>query len=114
MKSPVRWLVPCLLALPFAAHAAKADKKEGMMEKTPAAVFANLDQDGNGHLSQVEYVAAQKERIGEDGAKTRFAELDKNKDGKLTREEFGAVAADTEKKRERMKGERKKPNKKPV
>jgi len=92
MKLPHRILlaaVAAALVLPLAAHAAKGDKKK-TDSKNPAANFATLDKDGNGSVSQDEYVAAMKEKLGEDGAKTHFAELDKNHDGQLSKEELGA------------------------
>src|SRR4051794_26261041 len=99
MKLPRRILIAALVAgisLPAVSYAAKAEKKK---TDTPAATFATLDKDGDGTVTQAEYVAAMKEKLGEDGAKTRFAELDKNSDGKLTKEEFGAGSDEPKKKR---------------
>src|SRR5882724_2814474 len=95
MKIPYRIILAAVAAsliLPLSAHAAKADKKKSDA-KNPAATFATYDTDKSGSLSQEEYVAAMKEKLGEDGAKTHFAELDKNHDGQLSKEEFG-VASD--------------------
>jgi hypothetical protein len=86
----LRLLLICSCVVP-ALHAAKGDKKDNKKDKTPAAIFEAMDADHNGSITLAEYVAAQKERIGEDGAKKRFAELDKDHDGKLTREEMGAT-----------------------
>jgi Ca2+-binding EF-hand superfamily protein len=83
-----------LVALPAASFAAKGDKKS---DKTPAAEFAKLDKDGDGIVTEAEYVDAMKDKLGADGAKTHFAELDKDHDGKLTKDEFGAAAAHAKK-----------------
>jgi hypothetical protein len=77
------------LAAPFTLHAAKAEKKDPSEARTPANAFALMDRDGNGAVSLGEYVAAERDRVGDGAAKTRFAELDKNHDGALTRAEFG-------------------------
>lgn len=105
----LRLALPCVLTLPIAAEAAKPEKKEGRMDNAPAAVFAGMDQDHDGVITAEEYIAAQKERLGQDGARTRFAELDKNHDGKLTKEEFGVGSDNADKKKDRAA---KKPNKK--
>ncbi len=76
------------LSLPLVTFA-KSDKKSA---KSPAAQFAKLDKDGDGVVTQAEYVEAMKDKLGEDGAKAHFAELDKDHDGKLTKEEFAAGA----------------------
>jgi hypothetical protein len=96
-KSLVIAVCTASLLLPTFALAAKGDNKKN---NDPAAVFASLDKDGNGSVSQAEYVEAMKEKLGEDGAKKHFAELDKNKDGSLTKDELGAA---TDKKAKRGK-----------
>ena len=71
-----------LLSLPLASHAADEAKKKGP--------FMAADTDGDGKVSQAEYVVAMKGKLDETAAKAKFAELDKNKDGALSREEFNA------------------------
>src|SRR3954463_2997561 len=74
-----------LLSLPLASHAADQNKKKGP--------FMRADTDGDGKVSQTEYVASMKGKLDETAAKAKFAELDKDKDGSLSREEFSAGAA---------------------
>ncbi|HVS52714.1 MAG TPA: EF-hand domain-containing protein [Opitutaceae bacterium] len=94
MKTPLRLTALVLaLAFPFAAFAAKANKKRPDA-KDPAAAFAELDKNGDGSISQQEYVDGMKDKLGEDGAKKHFAELDKNKDGQLSKEELNAAPAE--------------------
>ena len=52
--------------------------------------FASIDKDGDGSISESEYVAALDGRAKADAAKKRFATLDKDGDGKLTKEEHAA------------------------
>lgn len=91
-----------LVALPATTFAAKGDKKS---DKTPAAEFAKLDKDGDGAVTEAEYLAAMKDKLGEDGAKSHFAELDKDHNGTLTKDEFGAGAAKQQKKHNKKKTE---------
>jgi len=69
-----------LLLLPLTLPAAEGTKKK--------AAFAAADTDGDGKVSQSEYIAAMKGKLDESAAKTRFAELDKDKNGSLSPEEF--------------------------
>lgn len=95
MKNPFRVTAAILvLALPFSAFAAKANKKRTDTNKDPAAAFAALDKNGDGSISQQEYVDGMKDKLGEDGAKKHFAELDKNNDGQLSKEELNAAPAE--------------------
>ena len=71
-----------LLSLPLASHAADEAKKKGP--------FMAADTDGDGKISQTEYVAAMKGKLDEAAAKAKFAELDKDKNGSLSCEEFNA------------------------
>ncbi len=71
-----------LLSLPLALNAADEAKKKGP--------FMAADTNGDGKVSQAEYVAAVKGKMDEKAAAAKFAELDKNKDGSLSREEFAA------------------------
>jgi hypothetical protein len=86
--------------LPFTAEAAKGDKKN---KKGAAPAFSSVDKNGDGTITEEEYVAAMKDSIGEETAKTQFASLDKNSDKKLSSEEYAAAASG--------KKERKKKNK---
>lgn len=73
------------LSLPLALNAADESKKKG-------GGFTGADTDGDGKVSQAEFVASVKGRLDETAAKARFAELDKNGDKSLSREEFAAGA----------------------
>jgi Ca2+-binding EF-hand superfamily protein len=73
-----------ILSLPLALRAADETKKKGP--------FMTADTDGDGKVSQAEYVAFAKGKMDDAAAKAKFAELDKNKDGSLSREEFNAGA----------------------
>jgi Ca2+-binding EF-hand superfamily protein len=84
--------------LPFTAEAAKGDRKN---KKQASPAFSSVDKDGDGSITQEEYVAAMKDSIGEETAKTQFASLDKNKDGKLSKEEFEAGAAGKKEKKKK-------------
>jgi len=104
MKLPNRIIIAALtaaLALPLAASAAKADRKN----KTQSAseTFATLDKDSDGFVTEAEYLAVMKTSMGEEAAKKRFAELDKDKNGKLSKEEH--AAGDTAKKKRRKKNQ---------
>lgn len=85
--------------LPFTAEAAKGDRKNKKQASSPA--FSSVDKDGNGSVTEEEYIAAMKDSIGEETAKTQFASLDKNKDGKLSKEEFEAGAASGKKEKKK-------------
>jgi len=80
-----------LLSLPLVLNAADGNKKKG-------GGFTAADTDGDGKVSETEYVAAVKSRMAEDAAKKRFAALDKDKDGSLSREEFGSGGGKKKKK----------------
>jgi Ca2+-binding EF-hand superfamily protein len=76
--------------LPFTAEAAKGDRKN---KKQAGPAFSTIDKDGKGEVTEAQYIAAVKDSIGEETAKTQFASMDKNKDGKLTKEEYEAGSA---------------------
>lgn len=69
-----------LLSLPLALNAADEAKKKGP--------FAMADADGDGKVTQAEYVTAMKGKMDEAAAKAKFTELDKDKNGSLTAQEF--------------------------
>lgn len=73
--------VAALLSLPLAVYAADSKKKGG---------FANADTNGDGKVSQAEYVASVKGKQDDKAAKARFAELDTDKDGFLSQQEYSA------------------------
>ncbi len=87
--------IAATIALPISAFAAKASKKPA---ETPPDI-ATLDKDSNGTVDEKEYVAAMKDKLTEEGAKSQFAGLDKDKDGKLTKEELAATGKKEKKKK---------------
>ena len=82
--------IAAAFSLPFTAQAAKGNRKN---KKQAAPAFSSVDKNGDGKISQGEYVAAMKDSLGEETAKTQFASLDKNSDKELSQEEFDAGAA---------------------
>lgn len=72
-----------VLASLFVAPALAQDKPK----PNPEEVFKKLDKDGDGSLSEVEFIG---KRDGDKAtkAKEQFAKKDVNKDGKLSLEEF--------------------------
>jgi Ca2+-binding EF-hand superfamily protein len=104
MKVTTRLLVTTLvaaLAVPAVCLAAKGERKRD--KKAPAATFATADKNNDGTVTQSEFVAAMKEQLGEEGAKSRFTTLDKDANGKLSKEEFEASSSDDGKKKRRNK-----------
>ncbi len=88
------------IALPFAAMAAKGDRKNKKDDATPA--FATVDKSSDGTISPDEFVAATKEKLGgEENAKKRFETLDKDGNGKLSKEEYEAGNTGSKKKRKK-------------
>ncbi len=86
MKTSTRLLVTALvsaLIIPLSAEAAKGERKKNQNHEGD---FAAMDKDGDGYVSQAEYLAAMKDQGTEEAAKKRFAALDKDHDGKLTKE----------------------------
>lgn len=89
-----------LAAAVYAADDAKANR-----------AFSKADSNGDGKVSEAEFLAAQKDKSDEakTKAKTAFARRDKNKDGALSAEEFkvagkkGTGDNATEKKRKKDK-----------
>jgi hypothetical protein len=103
MHTPTRLLCSLIVAaavLPVAANAAKGEHKKGAHK---AVSFTTADKDNDGVVTEAEYVAALKDSLGEEGAKSKFATLDKDHDGKLTKEEFGPDSG--EKKKHKKKGQ---------
>lgn len=97
MKTTHRILISTLvaaLALPLAVQAAKGDRKKG----DTADAFAKADKDGDGVVTEAEFIAAASGKGDEAAAKKRFARMDKDHDGKLTKEEFSAAAGKKKKK----------------
>jgi hypothetical protein len=100
MKLSNRFLLLTLaaaIALPVTASAAKADRKK--KNESPETTFATIDKDGDGVVTEQEYVGLMGKTLGETAAKTRFADLDKDKNGKLSKEEYATSGTETKRKR---------------
>lgn len=81
------------LTIPLASYAAADAKKKG-------GGFAAADADGDGKVTQAEYVAAVKSKMDDKAAKARFAELDKDGNKSLSQEEFSAGSKGGKKKKD--------------
>ncbi|MBI2512921.1 MAG: EF-hand domain-containing protein [Opitutae bacterium] len=73
-----------------AEHHGKEGKKKGP--------FVKADKDGDGKLTETEFVEFTAARMSADEAKAKFKELDKDGNGSLSREEFAAGAPKHKKK----------------
>ncbi len=75
----------------------------------PNRAFTKADTNGDGKISEAEYLASVKDKTEAAKAKTAFARRDANKDGALSADEFrvagkkGAGDKPTEKKRKKDK-----------
>jgi len=98
-------LVAAAAVLTLAAAVYAAD------DAKPNRAFSKADTNGDGKVSEAEYLAAQKDKTDEAKAKAKsaFARRDKNKDGVLSADEFktagkkGDGDKSTEKKRKKDK-----------
>lgn len=101
MKNSYRLLTLALvaaLAVPAATFAAKGDRKE-----KGGNAFTKIDTDGNGSITESEFVAANSKRGTAEAAKSKFASLDKNHDGKLDKAELAGAKNAGEKKGRKKK-----------
>ncbi|MEU3305640.1 EF-hand domain-containing protein [Nocardiopsis sp. NPDC055551] len=73
-----------------AMHAASEDRsRSNAAEAVAEAVFDLLDADGDGRISEAEFLVYAKTLGAEEaGARTRFAHVDTDGDGDISREEF--------------------------
>jgi opacity protein-like surface antigen len=62
----------------------------------PNRAFSKADTNGDGKVSEAEYVAAVKDKTEETKAKTAFARRDANKDGALSADEFKVAGKKSE------------------
>lgn len=88
-----------VILVPAAVFAAKGDGKKGGARPD----FATLDKDGDGVVTEVEFLAGAKGEGTEAQSKKRFATLDADHDGKLTKEEMSARRSGEKKKRKESK-----------
>lgn len=87
------------IAMPVAASAAKGDRKK--KSDTPETTFTTIDKDGDGVVTEAEYLALMSKPLGESAAKARFAQLDKDSNGKLSKEEYAAAGTEGKKRRKK-------------
>jgi Ca2+-binding EF-hand superfamily protein len=64
---------------------------EGEKPRDARDLFSAIDADGDGKITQDEFVAARPEELTEEEAVARFAELDEDQTGYLTEEAFAAA-----------------------
>ena len=107
------WITLLVLAVGclIAAGASADDKKKDGPRKPRATAeerFAQMDTDKNNNVSQAEFAAAHKQRMGEDKAKELFKKMGGCPEKGLTLEQYKKARAEWEKKMgEHRKGEKK-------
>jgi Ca2+-binding EF-hand superfamily protein len=80
-----------MVALAFAVITPSAVMAEDTKPKiNPETVFKRRDTNGDGAISEDEFLAAAKEDKQKEKLKKRFGKIDSNGDGKLSLEEFKA------------------------
>jgi Ca2+-binding EF-hand superfamily protein len=86
------FLTRCLMAaIAFAVLSpAAVMAQETKPKMDPEKVFKRRDTDGDGSISEDEFLAAAKEDKQKDTMKKRFGKIDANGDGKLSLDEFKA------------------------
>ena len=86
------FLTRCLVAaLAFAFFAPAASMaQEAKPKMDPEKVFKKRDADGDGSISEEEFLAPAKEDKQKEMMKKRFGKIDTNGDGKLSLDEFKA------------------------
>lgn len=62
----------------------------GKPKGDPEQIFKRRDADGDGFLTEEEFLAAAKDEERKSKMKKRFAKIDVNRDGKLSLDEFKA------------------------
>lgn len=85
----MRWFTLCLVAAGLLSSVVVAPSLAADDAKLEAQ-FKKMDKDGDGKLSETEYLGKKNAENAE--AKAKFKELDKDGDGSLTLEEFKASA----------------------
>ena len=92
-----RLLVLCSVAIfSYSAMAAAEYKKDGHNHHKPGKMLKHADKDGDGKISQAEFMSARAA-----GVKKRFATLDSDANGSISEAEF--ITAHQNKKAERFK-----------
>lgn len=92
-----RCLMAALAFAVFSPAAVMAEETKPKMD--PEKVFKRRDANGDGSISEDEFLAAAKEDKQKETMKKRFSKIDSNGDGKLSLEEFTAGMATPRKKK---------------
>jgi Ca2+-binding EF-hand superfamily protein len=71
-------------------QASSTAQTEGEQSRDSRDLFSAIDADGDGKITQDEFVSARPEEVSEEEATARFGELDTEKSGFLTEETFAA------------------------
>lgn len=77
-------------ALVFATATFAQDAEHHGKEGQKKGPFVKADKDGDGKLTESEFVEFTSARMSADEAKAKFKELDKDGNGSLSRDEFAA------------------------